>query len=181
MTRRALKPRGAALAVVLASATLSGCGGTDQHPAPIALLNTDSVWVPGQDSLLGFAAYASIAERAAAGAQVRMDLRELELARIEAARKAAERRLKEEALREYEEAKRKAQEAYHQALRDAARQRRIQARRLAAAKRKRARELAALRKKLQVKPGEECKIPEVAQYFECRKGMTPLPKPLPKG
>jgi hypothetical protein len=181
MTQSRLPLRATTVAAVLAAAGLSGCGGAEQHPAPLALLNTQSVWVPGQDSLLGFDAYATIADRAAVGAQLRRDLRDLELARIEAARKAAERRLTEEARRKYEEAKRKAQEAYRQALRDAARQRRIQARRLAAAKRKRARELAELRKKLQVKPGDECKIPEVAQYFECRKGMTPLPKPLPKG
>jgi hypothetical protein len=170
----------AAVAAVLASVALAACGeSTDQHAVPLALFDTQSSWIPGQPSLLSFDAYAAIAKRAETLAQARRDLRVLELARIETARDAAERRKQEEARRRYEEARRRAQEAYRKALRDAARQRRIQARRLAAAKRKRARELAALRKKLQVKPGEECKIPEVAKYFECRNGMTPLPKPLP--
>jgi hypothetical protein len=169
-------------AIALTGLVLGGCGGsTTQNPVPLVLLNTQSSWIPGEPSLLSFDAYRSIADRADTLAGIRQNRRDLELSRIEAELKAAERRLKAEALRKYEEAKRKAQEAYHKALREAARQKRIAARRLAAAKAKRARELAALRRKLQVKPGEECKLPEVAVYFTCRKGMTPLPKPLPRG
>jgi hypothetical protein len=70
--------------------------------------------------------------------------------------------------------------AYKKALKRAAEMREKQRRRLAALRRKRARELAALRRKLRVKPGEECKIPEVAARFNCESGMTPLPKPLPR-
>lgn len=173
--------RAATLALVLGGTALTGCGAdTTQNAVPLTIINTGSSWVPGQPSLMTFAQYAKIAERSAALAELRLARRELELTRIEAAHKAAERRAKAEALRRYREAKRAAEAAYKKALREAARQRRIQARRLAAARAKRRRELEALRKKLQVKPGEECKLPEVAKYFQCRKGMTPLPKPLPR-
>lgn len=173
--------RGGIVVLLGAAAVTGGCGaGTSQHPAQFALLNTESAWIPGQPPLSSFDAFRAITARAVAEAEVRMRRRELEFARIEAAREAAQRRAKAEVLRQYEEAKRRAEQAYKRALRDAARQRRIQERRLAALRRKRARELAALRRKLQVKPGEECTLPEVAVHFTCRKGMTPLPKPLPR-
>ena len=40
----------------------TGCGAsTTQHPVPFALINTDSVWVPGQASLLsGWQEYAVV-------------------------------------------------------------------------------------------------------------------------
>lgn len=172
---------GGVAALALAGTALAGCGGTPavHQPAPLALINTESSWIPGEPPLSSFDAYRALAARAATEAEVRLRARELELARIEAARLAAERRAKAEILRQYEEAKRRAEQAYRRALREAARERRLQARRLAALKRKRERELAALRRKLQVKPGQECKLPEVAIHFICRKGMTPLPKPLP--
>ena len=171
-----------ALLALAAGSAIAGCGtaSTTQQPGRLTLINTDSSWIPGQPPLSSDDAYQAIAARAVAEANARQAHRDLELARIAAERAAAQRRAKAEALRRYEEAKRRAEEAYKKALRDAARQRRIQARRLAALRRKRARELAALRRKLQVKPGQECTLPEVAVHFRCRKGMTPLPRPLPK-
>jgi hypothetical protein len=170
-----------ALVALAAGAAIAGCGAsTTQNPGQLALINNDSSWIPGQVPLSGNDAYRTIAARAIAEANVRQARRDLELARIAAARVAAERRARAEILRRYEEARRRAEAAYKKALRDAARQRRIQARKLAALRRKRARELAALRRKLQVKPGQECSLPEVAVHFTCRKGMTPLPKPLPR-
>jgi hypothetical protein len=181
------RPRSRALATIgvlaVACGAAAGCGGGSdfQQPAQLALINTQSAWVPGEPSLLANTGFRGILAQSIAEAFVRQQARDLELARLAAAQKAAEARAKAAVIRAYREALRKAREAYQQALREAALQRRIQAERLAAAKRKRARELAALRRKLQVKPGQECTLPQVAVYFICRKGMTPLPKPLPKG
>jgi len=173
--------------LVLVAAIAAGCGGGGNGGAakgpvggPGLGMPVDSVWVPGQPSLSALPAYESIASRAIPLAQAREHAHTLELAHIEAAKRAAARRAKAEALRKYREAKRRAELAYKRALKRAAELRRQQARRLAALRRKRARELAALRRKLRVKPGEECKIPEVAAKFHCKTGMTPLAKPLPR-
>jgi hypothetical protein len=167
--------RSVAAILVAAGVAAAGCGAsTTQHPLALTLVNTESSWIPGEPPLSSLAGYEAIAGRAAVEAGVRWRRRELEFARI-----AAERRQRAEILRKYEEAKRAAEEAYKRALREAARERLLQQRRLAALRRKRERELAALRRKLQVKPGQECTLPDVAIHFECRRGMTPLPKPLP--
>ena len=188
-----MKPRNGSRCLLAAALTslvvASGCGGggggggagaAAHGPFGGQVLAPESSWLPGQASLLSVPAFRTIELRAEVLAQTRERARDLELARIEAARLAAARRAKEEALRKYREAKRRAELAYKAALRRAARLRKLEERRLAALRRKRARELAALRKKLQVKPGEECQIPEVAARFHCETGMTPLAHPLPR-
>lgn len=160
---------GAVIGVVFLVGSLFG--GEDDGDAPqVALAPPESSWTPGQPSLLSFAAYLGIAERAETLAIDREATRERELAAIEAARLAAREREREEARRRFLEAKRRAEARYRAALREAARKRREQARKLA-----RLRKLAAERRRrylesLRIDPGAECRLSEVKDRFSCLRG-----------
>lgn len=175
-----LRPLALAAAAALALMA-AGCGGhaaTPVHLTPIGPAESD--WVPGQPSLATLPGFVSIEARADAIAQIREAAFQHELIAIQQAKLAAAKQQRKDLLKKYEEAKRRAERLYKEALKRAARLKAEQERKLAEARRKRAEELAALRRKLRVKPGEECKIPEVAAQFHCVAGQLPLGKPKKK-
>jgi hypothetical protein len=166
----------AALAVLgLVTALASGCGGgSAPHQAAVPLGPVESSWVPGEPPLSSLPGYRALLSRAVQLAQVRAAARTRELAAIAAAKRAARLRARREALRKYREAKRRAERLYKEALRKAALERKKQAERLRKARLERLRKIRELRKKLRVKPGEECKLPEVREQFHCVAGRLPF-------
>ena len=162
------------VALAVLAAVVAGCGDARQVAAPAPLGPADSSWTPGQASLATLSGYGALLGRASAIAQVREAARQHELARIEAAKRAARLKARKDALRKYLEAKRRAERLYKEALRKAALERKRQQEKLRKARLERARKLRELMKKLRVKPGEECKLPEVREQFHCESGRLPF-------
>lgn len=160
-----------AFLVILGNAVIGGDG--DEGPAA-ALAPPESSWVPGQGSVVRSAAYLAIAGRATTLAELRLARRARELELIEARKEAAQKRKRDEALRRFREARRRALARFRAALRRAARLRAERQRELERLKRERARRLRELLEKLKVKPGEECRLPEVRREFDCLTGRLPL-------
>ena len=171
MTARA---RRSFAALVVLAAVASGCGGGAPAALVAPLGPAESSWVPGQASLSTLPGYRALLGRASALAQVREAARQRELARIEAAKRAALLRARKDAMRKYLEAKRRAERLYKEALRKAALERKRQEEKLRKARLERARKLRELMKKLRVKPGEECRLPEVREQFDCKSGRLPF-------
>jgi hypothetical protein len=178
----ALRAVGLVAVAALVAAGLGGCG-ADQaavagsnHPV---IRSLDSSWVPGQLSLAQLAAYQAISEPALRLAQERFQQRKRELALLEARKIAKRKHDQEEARRKYREALRRARLAYQAALRKAARERAHQLALLAAQKREIERKRRENERKRRVAPGEECRDPQLRQYFHCSTGHLPLP-PTPK-
>lgn len=165
--------RRCAVAELAALLLFTGCAETPREPESRAVTPVTS-WVTGQPSLTTSAQFLQITARAEEQAARRAAARHRELVLLSAQRIAARRHAQDEARRAYEEARRLAAERYRAALAAA---RRDKARQLAAlrrSERERAALLARLRKAREVKPGEECSLPEVRAQFDCSTGHIPL-------
>lgn len=167
----------AAGALVALAAALGACGGDGGGGAgAVTLRPSDSSWVPGQRSLSEVGAYRELAKRAGELAGAREKQRAGELAAIELAKRAAKKAEEEERRRRLEELRRRALARYRAALRAAEEAKRKQLAEIERQKREAAERLKELLKQLEVEPGSECKIPEVAREFVCRKGRLPFSK-----
>jgi hypothetical protein len=162
-------------ALALAACVASGCGSAAAPAVSAGPIGPpESSWVTGEPPLSSLQGYRTLMDRALQLAQVHDAARAQELARIAAAKRAARLRARRDALRKYLEAKRRAERLYKEALHKAALERKKQQAALRKARLERARRLRELMKKLQVKPGEECSLPEVAAEYHCESGRLPF-------
>jgi hypothetical protein len=156
----------------LASGAFSGRSPTLDQPQIAAV---GSSWVLGQPSLADSAGFLAVVEPAAQLAQQRYAERQRLIALLAAQKRASQQRARDLARQRYLEARRKALLAYYAALRANAIAR---AKALADQKRKKAlydKKLAAYNRLRQIKPGQECNLPDVQQAYQCRTGMLPIP------
>ena len=160
--------------VGLVALSLAGCSGDRPDAPPGTLTNVATSWVPGQPSLADSPAFLAVAGRAEKAGDRRHANRVRELELIDARRVAAEERSRREIVERYREIRARALARYREALRIAARKRREmeaqRRRRLAEARRQREK----LMEKLEVKPGDECSVPEIREQFDCVSGRLPV-------
>jgi hypothetical protein len=169
--------RALASVLVVALAGLAGCGfdGGEEGAQGASLTPPESSWVPGQPALGSYSEFATVFDRALGLAADRRRARERALARIQKAKEAARKKADAEARRRYLEAKRRAERLYRLALKRAAEARRRQEEKLRRLRAERRRALAEREKKLRVAPGEECRLKNVRERFDCRTGRLPDP------
>ena len=156
---------------------VAGCGfgGDEDVVQGAALTPPESSWVPGQPPLGAYQEFAMVFDRALGLAADRRKAREKALERIRKAKEAARKRADAEARRKYLEAKRRAERQYRLALKRAAEARRRQEEKLRRLRAERRRALAEREKKLRVPPGDECRLRNVRERFDCRTGRLPDP------
>ena len=162
-------------AVALLGVAGCGFGGDEEVVQGASLTPPESSWVPGQPPLGAYGEFAMVFDRALGLAADRRRARERALERIKRAREAARKRADAAARRRYLEAKRRAERLYRLALKRAAEERRRRAEELRRLKAERDRALAEREKKLRVAPGEECRLRNVRERFDCRTGRLPDP------
>ena len=163
--------------LLVALVALAGCGfgGDEAAVQGASLTPPESSWVPGQPPLGAYQEFATVFDRALGLAADRRKAREKALERIQEAKEAARKRADAEARRKYLEAKRRAERLYKLALKRAAEERRRQEEKLRRLREERRRALAEREKKLRVPPGEECRLANVRERFDCKTGRLPDP------
>lgn len=161
----------------------SGDGGeqADEAPrvapdsAPGAITATRSSWEPGQASLVSYDEYGEATEGATELGALLLRARTALLEAIEEARRRAEERARRRAERlarlAWLREKRRLEREHRRAVRAAERERRRAEREARRECLKAVRAAEEKRKEGAIKPGQECRIPEVQDQFDCETGF----------
>jgi len=159
-----------AVAVLVVASLIGGDGGGGSETGAsryVTIHNVGSSWTNGQTSLASYGQFDAIAGRAnVLGENAQSSYWKGQLQydtdQIEARKRAAER-----ARQAYLKARHDAEVAYQKKLAEAKAKQRAALRKQKA---KQAALLRALRRKYQIKPGEECSLPEIRARFDCSTG-----------